>query len=263
MPPPLPRPFSPDSYTVWHELVFPADAPLAEKVTTLRAELAAGAREQLAALTQVLTYTADYSRTEYQQQAKTPTEYHVSLQDALTSKSGSAAYDLLFKSTASIINKLWRKNGKDDPDHHLGNIRERITDLVRTDISATTLDSAAFLAQRMNLLPTIIYEPKARKAFTETIASVRFEPEMKMESGYFAYHGLVKFHNGLVVEVQIYSELMRQWRKLSHVLYEKARAEELKKHEFNSKETRLISLGHLLHLAECQLQQLAREFGTG
>ena len=44
-----------------------------------------------------------------------------------------------------------------------------------------------------------------------------------MESGYFAYHGLVHFKSGLVVEVQIYSDLMRQWRKLSHTLYERAR----------------------------------------
>ena len=28
---------------------------------------------------------------------------------------------------------------------------------------------------------------------------------MKMESGYFAYHGLVMFRAGLVVEVQFYS----------------------------------------------------------
>ena len=41
-----------------------------------------------------------------------------------------------------------------------------------------------------------------------------------MESGYFAYHGEVRFRTGLIVEVQIYSELMRQWRRLSHVHYE-------------------------------------------
>ena len=82
-----------------------------------------------------------------------------------------------------------------------------------------------------------------------------------MESGYFAYHGLVHFRNGLVVEVQIHSDLMKQWRKLSHALYELARAELIRTYEFNSKESRLISLGHLLHLAECQLQQLRQEFG--
>jgi ppGpp synthetase/RelA/SpoT-type nucleotidyltranferase len=113
----------------------------------------------------------------------------------------------------------------------------------------------------MNALPGIIHQPKVRKAFDGSIASIRFAPEMKMESGYFAYHGLVHFRSGLVVEVQIYSELMRQWRKLSHRLYERARVEGKQTHEFNSKESRLSSLGHLLHLAECELQQLARDFG--
>ena len=83
---------------------------------------------------------------------------------------------------------------------------------------------------------------------------------MKMESGYFAYHGEVRFRTGLIVEVQIYSELMRQWRRLSHVHYELARVESKQRHEFNSKESRLVSLGHLLHVAECELQQLAEEF---
>ena len=54
---------------------------------------------------------------------------------------------------------------------------------------------------------------------------------------------------------------MMQWRKLSHALYELARVKPIEKHEFNSKESRLISLGHLLHLAECQLQTLREEFG--
>jgi ppGpp synthetase/RelA/SpoT-type nucleotidyltranferase len=112
----------------------------------------------------------------------------------------------------------------------------------------------------MNALPDIIYDPGVRKAFNGSIASIHFGPEMKMESGYFAYHGLVRFKSGLVVEVQIYSELMRQWRRLSHSLYERARVEGIQKYEFNSKESRLISLGHLLHLAECQLEQLGQEY---
>ena len=152
-------------------------------------------------------------------------------------------------------------NTKAPPEVHLHNIQEHLTDLVRTDVAATTLDSARFLAERMNALPAIIYEPKVRKAFDDAVASISFGPEMKMESGYFAYHGLVRFRNGLVVEVQIYSELLRQWRRISHHLYERARIEGKQLHEFNSKESRLISLGHLLHVAECELQRLAAEFG--
>jgi len=257
---PPPHPFAPDTYARWHNAQYPADDPLLDKVEKLLADLVAGSRDQLTVLAQVLTYAVNYSRNEYQQATKTSTDYHVSLSDALTAKPGATDYNQLFKSTPSIINKLWRKN-RDAPPAHLGNIQQNITDLVRTDISATTLDSAAFLASRMNALPGIIYEPQVRKAFDDAIGSISFGPEMKMESGYFAYHGLVHFKTGLVVEVQIYSDLMKQWRKLSHALYELARVEPIKKHEFNSKESRLISLGHLLHLAECQLQQLRQEFG--
>ena len=257
---PRPHPFAPDTYAVWHNAQFPADDPLLEKVEQLRADLLAGSRDALNALAKILDYAVTYSGNEYLQATKTPADYYVSLKDALAVKSVSPAYDLLFKSTASIINKLWRKNNMDAPDVHLGNIGEGITDLVRTDVSAATLHSPAFLAQRMNALPGIIYRSRIRKTFDDWIASIEFAPEMKMESGYFAYHGLVRFKRGLIVEVQIYSDLMRQWRKLSHSLYERARMEGIQKHEFNSKESRLISLGHLLHLAECQLQQLGEEF---
>jgi ppGpp synthetase/RelA/SpoT-type nucleotidyltranferase len=82
---------------------------------------------------------------------------------------------------------------------------------------------------------------------------------MKMASGYFAYHGLIRFSSGHVVEVQIYSALMSEWRKLSHLLYERVRVEPITQHEFGSKETRLISLGHALHLAECEIQRLSHE----
>jgi ppGpp synthetase/RelA/SpoT-type nucleotidyltranferase len=258
---PPPKPFTPDTYLAWHDASFPTDAPLRDRLESLRAELAGHSRDLLTALAQIMTYAANYCRREYQLAAKTATDYDISLSKALRGKPTSASYDLLFKSTSSIINKLWRKNTKVPPAVHLGNLKDHITDLVRTDIAATTLDSARFLAERMNALPGIIHEAKVRKAFDDCIASIRFEPEMKMESGYFAYHGEVRFKNGLIVEVQIYSDLMKQWRRLSHIYYELARVEEKKQHEFNSKESRLISLGHLLHMAECELYKLAQEFG--
>jgi ppGpp synthetase/RelA/SpoT-type nucleotidyltranferase len=83
---------------------------------------------------------------------------------------------------------------------------------------------------------------------------------MKMASGYFAYHGQVDFASGLIIEIQIYSSLMKSWRKLSHKLYEKARVRtKAKQLDYGTTETRLISLGHLLHLAECELTRLDNE----
>jgi ppGpp synthetase/RelA/SpoT-type nucleotidyltranferase len=255
-----PERFDATTYSDWHGATFPADSPLKEKLDNLRDNLIDQCLEPLSALARILTYTANYCLFEYEQHAKTATDYNIHLLEALTPNPGSLANELLFKSTDSIINKLWRKNNKPVPDIHLGNLRHHIKDLVRTDISATTLDSAAFLATRMNALPGIIHDEKIRKSFDEWIESVDFGPEMKMESGYFAYHGSVVFKSGLVAEVQIYSDLMRQWRRLSHHLYERARTIGKLKHEFNSKESRLISLGHLLHLAECELRQLAQDF---
>ena len=77
---------------------------------------------------------------------KTSTDYHVPLSDALRAKQDEADYQLLFKSSTSIMSKLWRKN-QESPSIHLGNIQQNLTDLVRTDVSASTLDHAAFLAE--------------------------------------------------------------------------------------------------------------------
>ena len=84
---------------------------------------------------------------------------------------------------------------------------------------------------------------------------------MKMASGYFAYHGIIEFNSGITIEVQIYSSLMSSWSKLSHKLYEKARIRTKNKElDFGTTETRLISLGHLLHLAECELLDLIMNY---
>lgn len=80
-----------------------------------------------------------------------------------------------------------------------------------------------------------------------------------MASGYFAYHGLIKFKSGLLVELQIYSSLTNNWRKLSHKLYEKVRLNPKKNIDFGTSEARLISLGHLFHLVECELKRLEEE----
>src|SRR5712691_10267419 len=107
-----PRPFAQDTYSAWHDATFPADAPLADKVAELRTGLVASSRDALTVLAQILTYTADYCLFEYEKAAKTATDYHLALSEALRGKSGTPAYELLFKSTESIINKLWRKNVK-------------------------------------------------------------------------------------------------------------------------------------------------------
>lgn len=171
---PPPQPFAAATYLAWHDVTFPADAPLGNRLETLRTKLTTEARDLLKALAQIMTYTASYCRREYELPNKVPTNYDVPLSQTLLAEAASGEYDLLFKSTASIINKLWRKNIKATPEVHLGNLREQVRDLVRTDIAATTLHSAKFLAERMNALPGIIVDAKVRKTYKANIASIRF-----------------------------------------------------------------------------------------
>ena len=84
---------------------------------------------------------------------------------------------------------------------------------------------------------------------------------MKMASGYFAYHILITFSDNIIIEVQIFSSIIKKWRELSHTLYEITRVNQLNP-EFGSKESRLISLGHLFHLAECEIERLQQEFNN-
>jgi ppGpp synthetase/RelA/SpoT-type nucleotidyltranferase len=254
-----PVPFTADSYIKWHEAEVPSDAPLGDKLSSHMGNLKTVARDDLGLLYNVLTSMFTYASNEIEAAKHVAVTYQTPLQQALLTSPGSGtSYDGLFKSNESIINKMWRK-ANDKPEVQLANLHTKITDLIRTDVRTETLESAQFLATRMNELPKFIYVEELKKQFADRVASCVFEPEMKMASGYFAYHGLVTFKAGYSVEVQIYSALMSEWRRLSHVLYEQVRINPIEAHEFGSKESRLISLGHMLHLAECEIQRLTQE----
>ena len=256
-----PTPYSLDGYVKWHDDAVTADRPVLTKLETFRDELMVKARPDLELLYQILTYMSTYARNEYRQVRHQEANYQTPLSDALpTGPSGapSPRYQELFKSVPSVVNKMWRK-ADEEPRVTLSNILQSITDLIRTDVRTETLDGAQFLAQRMNQLPRLIYDGELRDQYAGRVESIAFEPEMKMASGYFAYHGLVRFKSGYVVEVQVYSALMSEWRRLSHQLYERVRLEPIAKHEFASPEARLVSLGHALHLAECEIMRLRQE----
>jgi ppGpp synthetase/RelA/SpoT-type nucleotidyltranferase len=256
-----PTPFSLEGYVKWHDAAVAADRPVLDRITTLREQMMVKALPDLEFLSQLLTYMFTYARREYRHARGQEANYQTPLLEALrTSPSGapSPGYDDLFKSVRSIAEKMWRK-ADDEPAVTLSNILQSITDLIRTDVRTETLDGAQFLAYRMNDLPGLLYDEELKSRYADRVESVSFEPEMKMASGYFAYHGLVRFKSAYVVEVQIYSALMSEWRKLSHQLYERVRLEPVAKHEFASPEARLISLGHALHLAECEIMRLRQE----
>jgi ppGpp synthetase/RelA/SpoT-type nucleotidyltranferase len=257
-----PTPYSAEGYAKWHDSVIKDDRPILDRLKGLRDEMMAKARPDLELLYELLVYMFTYARNEYKRARGQEATYQTPLSELLpTDPAGAASprYETLFKSITSVVNKMWRKATDRAPTVTLANILPSITDLIRTDVRTETLDGAQFLAHRMNDLPDLLYNDDLRAQYAVRVESAFFEPEMKMASGYFAYHGLVRFKSGYIVEVQIYSALMSEWRKLSHQLYERARVEPIPKHEFASPESRLISLGHALHLAECEIQRLRQE----
>lgn len=256
-----PTPFNLETYAKWHGAAVKSDRPLIDKLTTFRATMMQDALPDLDILYQVLVYMFTYAQNEFTRSRGHEATYQTPLAEALPtprSATPSAEYETLFKSVPSIVNKMWCK-AESKPTVTLVNLRQSLTDLIRTDVQTETLEGVQFLAQRLNDLPGLLYNHDVRNLYAGHIESVAFEPEMKMAAGYFAYHGLVRFKSGYVAEVQIYSALMAEWRRLSHQLYERVRLEPTAKHEFASPESRLISLGHALHLAECEIMRLRQE----
>jgi len=170
-------------------------------------------------------------------------------------------YDLLFKSSDSILEKLWRKNLRRSSNYaSLSNLQLEITDLLRTSVVAPTLGHAHLFAERLESWLEIV-DASDIETYLDEIDRVEVDMEAKLASGYFAYHIIVRVKSGLCIEVQIYSQLSEAWRSISHKLYETKRLkEESLTTRAGSAEARLVSLGHLLHLAECELDRLAVEF---
>lgn len=240
----FPSTYNYGEYVKWHHLQNPVDEDLPFKLDTLRNELAQSATKDLQLLNEVFRYFFDYAQSEYQVTKQERTKYE-------------ATDEVDFKKTSSIINKLWRNYKIKNTFIALTEIKSQITDLIRTEIVGDTLASCKFLAERFQIQH--IHNPALRTRCEKEISKINFEPEMKMASGYFAYHILIYFTDGIIIEVQIYSSIVRKWRKLSHNLYEIVRSSPID-YDFGSKQSRLVSLGHLFHLAECEIERLQEEY---
>lgn len=256
----FPNKYDKQEYIAWHEAKFKSDENLEGKLIQFRNQLKLDALQDLTFISNIIQSVSSLASNEFKIQHGVHLETDFPLTKTLIGrKTTSAEYELLFKSVDSIINKLWRKN-KEGEEVEISNIKEHINDLIRTEITTPTLESCSFLAERLQRENIYFPDKKQESEFKQKIKGIIFEPEMKMESGYFAYHGQVDFTSGLTIEIQIYSSLMKSWRKLSHKLYEKVRVRtKAKQLDYGTTETRLISLGHLLHLAECELTRLDNE----
>ncbi|HIE9886312.1 TPA: hypothetical protein ACXRY8_004376 [Klebsiella variicola subsp. variicola] len=249
----FPTPYNFEQYVSWHNHVVEPNSNIIDSITSIMESLKQN-RERFEKLAQLLEnlntlllrakQTADVDVSSYK------------CEILLTTQLSADQYNDIFKSTESIVDKLWRKN-KDTTEFTTSqNIKENIKDLARSSIILSTHNFANDFSKAL---------PKWQQKFQlnsialddfSNIREIKVEQEAKMASGYFAYHADVIYNDGIHVEIQIYSQLNEVWRGLSHKLYEKTRLQQDVEYGHGTSASRLVSLGHLLHLAECEAERL-------
>lgn len=252
--------YNKDAYLNWHNQEVEGGESFESFVSNFRNDLKSTSSSKLESLAQLLIQIKQRTEPECKLQSKGMLSGEFELPTKQFSEHQSRdGYDLLFKSTDSIIEKCWRKNAKlKDNFVSSDNLRSEITDLIRTSVICPTLLHAKMFAERFEAWQDFIPTEEVKQHFSE-IQKIIVDREAKPASGYFAYHALVYFSDGLAIEVQFYSQLSSAWRNMSHKLYENTRVGASAFIAPGSPESRLISLGHMLHLAECELDRLADE----
>jgi ppGpp synthetase/RelA/SpoT-type nucleotidyltranferase len=257
----IPQAYDKELYASWHNSCIPEDADIIARLEETREALKSSSSPSLAALSQLLTQIKAFTEKECRVRFKGISQGQFGVPTSQFSEQPSnRGYDLLFKSSDSILEKLWRKNLRRSSNYaSLSNLQLEITDLVRTSVVAPTLGHAQLFAERLESWSDIV-DASDIETYLDEIDRVEVDMEAKLASGYFAYHSIVRVKSGLCIEVQIYSQLSEAWRSISHKLYETTRLKKSLTTRAGSAEARLVSLGHLLHLAECELDRLAVEF---
>ena len=248
-------------YIQWHEFTIFSDKPLLEGIERIRTQLKSLADAKLPELGQLLEQVASRTEPECEIQTKglLSGEYELPLDD-LDKKTKPAAYEQLFKSTDSILDKMWRRNnGRVSSEMvTLSNLRTEIRDLVRMSVVAPTLLQAKMYSDRLSQWETLFPKPERDKHFP-SLLTVKVDGEAKLASGYFAYHAMIEFTDTFFVEVQIYSSITSAWRHISHKVYEKARLGLSPLAGIDSPETALVSLGHTLQVVETMMSRLIND----
>lgn len=255
----IPASYDKESYLEWHRGHVEEGVDLETEVINMRNQLASSLAESLIQLGQLLVLIK--ARTEPECKIKTNHLITASIDVCIDNFTKGTHEKKLFKSVDSIIEKIWRKNSTSEGNMIKAvDIPHRITDLIRTSVICPTLYHAKEYALRLKNWR--IYTQDGVDADATDFSSIQdisIDEEAKPSSGYFAYHCQVTLAGGNSVEVQIYSSLSDVWRSISHRLYEKTRIGVTPCLAPGSSEARLISLGHLLHLAENEFDRLMQE----
>lgn len=244
-------------YLHWHDNQIESNVKFEAFIVNLREDLKIQGKNKFKSLAQLLTQIKQRTEPECKLQSKglLSGEFEIPIRQFSPDHSQDG-YNSLFKSTDSIIEKCWRKNAKLKENFVCSaNLTREITDLIRTSVVCPTLLHAKMFSERLELWRDFIPANEIEEYFTD-IKTIVVDKEAKPASGYFAYHALVYFTDDITIEVQFYSQLSSAWRNMSHKLYENTRIGGSAFTAPGSPESRLISLGHMLHLAECELDRL-------
>lgn len=257
---PLRETYDQAEYIEWHNANVDKDSNILELVQLFCSQLQVNAKSHLVAAGELLATIRNAAQAEITVKELTALKdtYDIPFK-SLSESALPSDYEKLFKSQASILDKLWRKNRacKDNHYIHFKDIEHHIKDLIRTSVVCPSLFHARMFAERLASWKSFILSNPQKYA---TIARVEVDKEAKLESGYFAYHALIYFDKfQFPLEVQIYSQMTNVWRDMSHIIYEKERTGYKSASEPGKATTRLVSLGHLLHIAECEIERLMTE----
>ncbi|WP_312165408.1 hypothetical protein [Massilia timonae] len=257
----FPKVYNRDTYIDWHNRNIEPSKDIIVEIDKLLISLKDEQKTRLENLAQLLSRIDSFNLLSRRSQKKdiSDSQTDILLEKALRPE----GYDLLFKSSDSILDKLWRKNKERTPSNYVTseNIKNEIGDLIRTSVVTSTFEYAEQFANSVLIWESLIKEFNLDQAAYADIEKIESQEEAKMQNGYFAYHLNIRYSDGIRIEVQIYSRLSQIWRHLSHRLYERVRLGNDVSWGHGTAASRLVSLGHLLHLAECEVEYLKETMG--
>lgn len=253
-----PKTFNYNQYITWHNLEVEPGLNIITELTNIINSLEAN-RDRFEKLARLL----DQLNTVLLR-AKQTADVDVSLYKCeilLNTQLSTGRYNDIFKPIESIIDKLWRKN-KDASEYVTStNIKHNIKDLARSSVILSTHKFANDFSKALPKWREKLQMNQISLDDYNDISEIKVEQEAKMASGYFAYHADIIYTDDFHIEIQIYSQLNEIWRGLSHKLYEKTRLLQDVEYGHGTSASRLVSLGHLLHLAECEAERLQIDLG--
>jgi len=249
--------FNAERYIAWHNTNVDVGGDVEKSITELIASVREHIKPFFPDAGELLTMIRQAANAEIMVKEFTAIKDNYELPLNALSGRNPSEQGALFKSTESTLDKLWRRNRERAGGNYVRvqDIKDNIHDIVRASVICPSLFHARMFSER--LAKWDAFRPPERLSMIE---KVHVENEAKLSDGYFAYHALVYFVGfEFPLEIQMYSRITSIWRDMSHIVYESRRTGHKIISRPGEATTRLVSLGHLLHIAECELERLMTE----